>query len=71
MTAGWEPVRLGLITSFVRPGGNVTEVAWFNVVHKQMELLKEIVPNLRLVLMEKFANGTREKTAGEVFSSYR
>jgi putative tryptophan/tyrosine transport system substrate-binding protein len=48
MLAGWEPVRLGLITSFARPGGNVTGVAWFGL-YKQMELLKEIVPNLRRV----------------------
>ena len=47
----WEPVRLGLITSFARPGGNVTGVAWFNLRPKQMELLKEIGPNLRRVAL--------------------
>jgi putative ABC transport system substrate-binding protein len=45
----WEPVRQGLITSFARPGGNVTGIAWFSLLPKQMELLKEIVPNLRRV----------------------
>ena len=30
-------------------GGNVTGVAWFNLLPKQMELLKEIVQNLRRV----------------------
>jgi putative tryptophan/tyrosine transport system substrate-binding protein len=45
----WEPVRLGLITSLAQPGGNVTGVAWFGLLPKQMELLKEIVPNLRRV----------------------
>jgi putative tryptophan/tyrosine transport system substrate-binding protein len=49
MLATWEPVRLGLITSFAQPGGNVTGVAWFELRTKQMELLKEIVPNLRRV----------------------
>jgi putative ABC transport system substrate-binding protein len=49
MLNGWEPVRMGLITSFAQPGGNVTGVAWFNLISKQMELLKEIVPNLRRV----------------------
>jgi len=49
MLSGWEPVRLGLITSFARPGGNVTGVAWLGLMPKQMELLKEIVPNLRRV----------------------
>jgi putative ABC transport system substrate-binding protein len=45
----WEPVRLSLITSFARPGGNVTGVAWFALRPKQMEVLKEIVPSLRRV----------------------
>ena len=49
MLAGWEPVRLGLITSFARPEGNVTGVAWFELISKQMQLLNEIVPNLRRV----------------------
>jgi putative tryptophan/tyrosine transport system substrate-binding protein len=46
---GLEPVRLGLINNLAHPGGNVTGVAWFNLLHKQLELLKEIVPNLRRV----------------------
>jgi putative ABC transport system substrate-binding protein len=49
MLFAWEPVRTGLITSFARPGGNVTGVAWFELRPKQMELLKEIVPNLKRV----------------------
>jgi putative ABC transport system substrate-binding protein len=49
MTGTWEPVRLGLITSFARPEGNVTGVAWFGLFSKQVELLKEIVPNMRRV----------------------
>jgi putative ABC transport system substrate-binding protein len=49
MLATWEPVRLGFIASFARPGGNVTGVAWLGLLPKQMELLKQIVPNLRRV----------------------
>src|SRR5215813_4424703 len=49
MLTGWEPVRLGLIANFARPGGNVTGVAWLGLTPKQMELVKEIVPNLRRV----------------------
>jgi putative ABC transport system substrate-binding protein len=49
MLGTWEPVRLGFITSLARPGGNVTGVAWYELVQKRMELLKEIVPNLRRV----------------------
>src|SRR5262249_30203193 len=49
MLGGWEPVRLGLVTSLARPEGNVTGVAWFNLISKQMELLKEIVPHLKRI----------------------
>ena len=49
MTAGSEPVRRGFVTSLARPEGNVTGVAWFDILPKQMELLKEIVPNLKRV----------------------
>ena len=44
-----EPVRLGLIADFARPGGNVTGFAWFNLIPKVMEILKETVPNLKRV----------------------
>src|SRR5262245_63762512 len=57
MTAGWEPVRLVLITSLAQPGGNVTGVAWFNLIPKQMELLKEIVPNLKRVAFVRGVGG--------------
>ena len=49
MLGSSEPLRSGLITSFARPGGNVTGVAGFMLLAKEMELLKEIVPNLRRV----------------------
>jgi len=49
MLSGFEPVRLGLITSLASPGGNVTGVAWFGLLPKQVELLKEIVPHMRRV----------------------
>jgi putative ABC transport system substrate-binding protein len=49
MLATWEPLRSGLIDSFARPEGNVTGIAWLYLLPKQMEILKEIVPNLRRV----------------------
>src|SRR5262245_9501043 len=49
MPGTWEPVRLGLITSLAKPEGNVTGVAYLGLLPKQMDLLKEIVPNLRRV----------------------
>jgi putative ABC transport system substrate-binding protein len=42
---------LGFVTSLARPGGNVTGVAWFGLLSKQMELLKEIVPNVKRVAL--------------------
>jgi putative ABC transport system substrate-binding protein len=49
MFGTWEPVRLGLITSLAQPGGNITGVASFSLLSKQMELLKEIVPHMMRV----------------------
>src|SRR5262249_7829901 len=49
MLATFEPVRLGLIANLASPSGNITGVAWFSLGLKQMEFLKEIVPNLRRV----------------------
>jgi putative tryptophan/tyrosine transport system substrate-binding protein len=41
-------VRVGLVKSLARPGGNVTGASWFTpeVSAKRLELLKEAVPNV-------------------------
>ena len=45
-TSGGNPIRLGLIESFNRPGGNVTGVSVITsgAIAKRLELLREMVP---------------------------
>jgi putative ABC transport system substrate-binding protein len=46
-----DPVGLGLIGSLSRPGGNVTGLSYLteDIIAKQLELLKELVPGLARV----------------------
>jgi putative tryptophan/tyrosine transport system substrate-binding protein len=43
---GGDPVKLGLVSSFNRPNGNLTGVSWMSntVFSKKLELLRELVP---------------------------
>jgi putative ABC transport system substrate-binding protein len=51
-TAGTDPVGLGLIQSFARPGGNITGVTglYLELSPKRLEVFHEIVPGLKRVL---------------------
>jgi putative ABC transport system substrate-binding protein len=52
MVNAFEPDKLGLITSFARPGGNVTGLTYSvgpDITGKMLELLKEAVPKVRHV----------------------
>jgi putative ABC transport system substrate-binding protein len=48
-----DPVGLGLVKSFARPGGNITGIADLDVelAPKRMEIFRELVPTLKRVLV--------------------
>ena len=48
-----DPVAIGLVSSVARPGGHVTGVSnlFAELVPKRLELAKELMPNLRRVLV--------------------
>jgi putative ABC transport system substrate-binding protein len=44
-----DPVSTGLVSSLSKPGGNVTGISWFvsELAEKRVELLHDLIPNLR------------------------
>ena len=52
-TSGADPVKVGLVASLNRPGGNVTGVSWFasELGPKQLGLMHELVPSITIAAL--------------------
>ena len=67
-----DPVRLGLVASLARPGGNLTGVNFVSgeLVAKRLELLRELVPGMtRVAVFVNPANPARAESHGQEVES--
>jgi putative ABC transport system substrate-binding protein len=68
-----DPVKLGLVATVNRPGGNVTGVSSFStLIAKRLELLRELVPGVATIaFLMNPANKIRESDAGDLETAAR
>ena len=62
---GEDPVRLGLVFSIARPGGNLTGINFLSaeLVAKRLEILRELVPRIaRIALLLNPADASRTES---------
>ena len=67
-TTGGDPISLGLVPSWNRPGGNVTGVTFLAnmVATKQLGLLRDVEPKLATMGLLLSSNNSILATADEV-----
>jgi putative ABC transport system substrate-binding protein len=67
---GWDdPVGLGLVQSFARPGGNMTGVTSLSIElgPKRLQVFQELMPSLKRVLFPYDANDARGVAGAKVY----
>ena len=73
-TSGGDPIKLGLVDSFNRPGGNVTgvSVVTSGSFTKRLELLREMVPGVAVLgLLVNRTNPSAESLTNEIVAAAR
>jgi putative ABC transport system substrate-binding protein len=66
-SAADDPVRLGFVSSFSQPGGNLTGVSMISgtLGPKRVDLLRELVPNARVIGILRNPNNPAERVRDE------